>query len=381
MRVEDKEDLILRGIFVSDIHFGATKDADRLYSELNKYLLKKVRTLCKERKLDYVIIGGDLYDREVGMNEKPGRLASKFILTLNNLSIKYGFFLGIIKGTLRHDYNQLEVFRKLELTNKNFRIFSTCEEYILDEEGYVRFLMIPEEYMEDPDEFYSEVYHNNTEDTAYDFIFGHGTFDFAGYVSKLLTSEQNVKNAPTFKAKQFKDMTLGCTLFGHIHIKTEDEENGVYYPGSFSRSAFGEEEKKGYYYIEYNLETCETSLEFIINKGAPTYKTIDGDLLPTDIVKKSKKLEKLKEKYDFIRIKSTRTVQNDTDLQILQNYAEKDDNVKVEIKKIEIEDDSDDHTFDFIINRECSFEESISRFIKIKTGEVVSENDVKNILS
>lgn len=370
----------LRGIFVSDIHFGMNKDSDHLYLELETFLLSLIDDLGEE--LDFVIIGGDLYDKEVGMNEKAGRLASKLVLTINNKSMENNFFFGIIKGTLRHDYNQLEVFRKLELLNPNFRIFNKTEMYSLDPEENINFLMIPEEYVEDYNEYFlNEIWTDTEEGGRYDFIFAHGTFDFAGYVSKLCTSEKQVKNAVTFKSKQFKDLTYGATISGHIHIKTEDEENKIYYPGSFSRGAFGEESSKGFYYIEYNLNTLEAKLEFIENTLAPTYMTIDGDMLPKDLVEKTKYLQELKETYDHIRIKSTKSIHNDEDLKILQEYAEKDDDIKVEIKKLEDEETEEDKTFAFITNRELELPDTVSKYIEIKTGEKISPKDIIDIIS
>lgn len=375
------DDNVIRGIFISDIHVGASKDVDHLYKELESYLIEAIHEVGED--LSFVIIGGDLYDREIGMNEKPGRVASKLVLTLNNLSIQYDFFLGIIKGTLRHDYNQLEVFRKLEQTNDNFKIFNTATVHYLEtdrDDVELKFLMLPEEYIEDEEKFYEEFLLVD-EDEKYDMIFAHATFDFAGYVAKLCTSEKQVKNAITFKASRFCNIVHGITLTGHIHTKIEDENNGVYYPGSFSRTAFGEEDPKGFYYVEYDMETLETALQFIENELAPTYVTIDGDSLPKDIEKKAKKIKKLREKYDHIRIKSTQTIDNDEDLKILREYAEKNDDIKVEIKKIEMEDTDTDDTYNFVINRELDLPETVSKYIQIKVGENVSPEVVKDIIT
>lgn len=369
----------LNGIFVSDIHFGMNKESEHLYLELETSLISLIEN--EGDNIHFVIIGGDLYDREVGMNEKAGRLASKFVLTLNNLSIKYNFFLGIIKGTLRHDYNQLEVFRKLELTNPNFRIFNTIETYYLDKDNSVKFLMIPEEYVEKPKKYFKKNIALHEDENLYDFIFCHGTFDFAGYVSKLYTSEKEVKNAITFKAKDFRDLTYGATLSGHIHISTDDEDNKVFYPGSFSRGSFGEEKDKGFFYINYNLETFETELTFIKNELAPTYVTIDGDLLPDDAVEKVNKIKSLREKYDHVRIKQTKKLSDDENIKLLKEYAEKNDDIKVEIKKIESEENEEDSTFNFIINREFDLPETIEKFIEIKTGEKIPLKDIEDIIS
>lgn len=369
----------LKGLFISDIHFGMNKESEHLYLELETYFLSQIEEMKDE--LNFVIIGGDLYDREVGMNEKAGRLASKFVLTLNNLSLKYNFFLGIIKGTLRHDYNQLEVFRKLELTNPNFRIFNTIETFYLDPKKEIKFLMIPEEYVEDSKKYFKKNIALKKDENRYDFIFCHGTFDFAGYVSKLYTSEKEVKNAITFKAKDFRDLTYGLTLSGHIHIATESEENGVYYPGSFSRGSFGEEQEKGFFMIKYNLETFETELTFIENELAPTYVTIDGDVLPEDAVEKVAKLKELREKYDHVRIKQTKSLVDDKNIKILKEYAEKTDDLKVEIKNIETEEEKEDTRFSFIINREYDLPETIRKYIEIKTGEKIPLKDIEDIIA
>lgn len=362
-----------RILAISDIHFGATKHDEHLYQELEEVFISYINE--NKDSIDLIIICGDTADREVGMNEKAGRLMSKFILTINNISLEHGIPFFIFKGTMSHDFNQLENFRKLELLNPNFKIFNTVTKEKLDIgcEEPLKLLIIPEEYVENPDEYYNEYF-----DEMYDFIFVHGTFDFAGYVAKLSTSEKSIKGAPTFNSKQFSEMAYGCTIAGHVHTSMND--NNVFYCGSFSRFSFGEEEDKGFFDILYNIEDSEDlELTFVVNELAPTYVTIQFDDLPNDIEEKSKYIKKLKESYDYIRIKSKNGIDDETDLQVLKEFSSNDSSIKMEVTKRQ--ETKEDHKFDFILERKLDMPETIQKFQLVKFGRDVNLEKIKKVIN
>lgn len=366
------------GLTVADLHFGAGSSKlqydEHLYKELEEGLLNKIQE--EGDNIDFVEILGDTSHRQIGLNEKSGKLQSKFILTLNNLSMQYDFKLRIIKGTLRHDYNQLEVYRKLELMNSNFKIFNTAEIDVICPEKGITFLQLPEEYVENEEEYYGEFL--NLEEGKYDMVMMHGTFDFAGYVAKLSTSEKQMKNAVTFKVKDFKDIVYGAVMCGHIH--TAMEKGNVFYCGSYSRFSFGEEEPKGYYEILYDYEEGNVELIFNENLLAPTYITIDANKLPKDIVKRTTAIDKFRKDYDYIRIKSVSNIDNEDDLKLLKEFADKDDTLKVEIVK-NVEVLKEDHTYDFVLDRKLDIPETIMRFVKAKNAIDITLESIKEVLN
>jgi hypothetical protein len=360
------------GLAIADIHFGK-KDDKKLYDELEEFFINKI--IEEGSNLDFVQVNGDTFDRQIKMNEESAKLVSQFILTLNELSIEYDFKLRFLKGTLSHDFNQLEVYRKLEITNPNFRIFTTITIDEIDPINNVTFLQMPEEYVEDFDKHYGD--YLNLEEGCYDMVFFHGTFDFAGYVHNLTNTEKHMKNAPTFKVSQFENNVYGPVIGGHIH--TRMEKGNVYYSGSPSRFGFGEEADKGFYEIYYDLEDCSYELNFIVNEKAPTYMTINLDDLPDDIVEKTKIINDFKSMYDFIRIKSSKSVDSEQDLQMLKQFAEKDTNLKVEvIKKIENEENK---KYEFVTKEKYDKPTTIQKYIEIKNEVKIPLDVIKEVLT
>lgn len=358
-------------IYTGDLHFGAYKDEKRFYNEIESYFYSKIEEL--QDSLDVVVISGDIWHRIVSQNEDAGILATKFILKMNSYSLLYDFDLIIVKGTSRHDFNQLEPFKKLEITNDKFHIINTAQVLYLQND--ITILIIPEEYVSNPDEYYRE--YLELDEGKYDFIVGHGTFDFAGYAGKLIESEKNMKSAPTFKSKKFKDLAYGCTLFSHIHISME--EDNVFYPGSYSRFAFGEEDCKGYYMVEYDTEILDTELTFIENELAPTYVTVDLDTIQGDIVDITSTLKELEEDYDYVRIIGIDTNHDgeNANLEFLKEYQSKDKNLKVQIHNKHHHGNDVDKQHEYIIKRELSLENTIQRFIKEEKGKDVDLDIIK----
>lgn len=362
------------GLAISDIHFGK-KDDKRLFDELDKCFISKIKE--EGDNIDFIQVNGDTFDRQIKMNEESAKLVSKFILTLNELSIEHNFKLRFLKGTLSHDFNQLEVYRNLEVTNPNFRIFNTIDVDEIDPINGITFLQIPEEYVENAEEYYKP--YLELDEGKWDMVFFHGTFDFAGYVHNLTTSEKHMKNAPTFKVSQFEDIVYGAVVGGHIH--TRMDKGNVYYTGSPSRYGFGEEEAKGFYEIFYDFDTEEPScqINFIENENAPTYVTVNLDDLPEDIVEKTKIINDYKEDYDYIRIKSTKSVDNDKDLEMLKKFSETDSSLKVEvIKKI---NNNENIEYEFVTKREYDIPTTIQKYIGIKYSTTLDLEVINDVLS
>lgn len=361
-------------IAVADMHYGAGND-DHLNMEVQEVLISYIKENAST--LDVFIILGDLSHRQLSLNEKSSKYQSSFILTINSLSLEYGFKFIILKGTLRHDYNQLEMYRKLEVMNHNFHIVNTVDIMTLDEQLPITALMIPEEYVENVDEYYKEYIDIDPDEGRYDFIFAHGTFDFAGYVSKLSTSEKQMKNAPTFKSAKFKDLAYGCTLSGHVH--TPMDKNNVFYCGSFSRFAYGEEEEKGFYEILYDVKSLNVELNFIENTLAPTYITIDVSKLPKNMEKRMKYINDFKNKYDYVRIKTTENSDNEAELKLLQEMSNNDETFKVDI--IHKEEEIVDHTYDFLLDDKMDMTQQIQKFAEVKFNEKISIKQVKEVIN
>jgi DNA repair exonuclease SbcCD nuclease subunit len=202
-----KKEGMLNWISISDIHFG-DGDPVKLYEELDTEFFVYVKRIAKD--LDLITMAGDLFHRKLSMNEISSKLVLKFVDKLLEICYENDIKLRFIKGTTTHDFNQLDNFKHHEL-NFDFRIINTveCEEIFPD----VYALYIPEEYMENPEEYYSE-YLPPADGAKYDIIVGHGTFDFVAFENQQQESERPIKNAPVFKYKDFDEYAYGPVVFG-----------------------------------------------------------------------------------------------------------------------------------------------------------------------
>lgn len=346
---------------IADIHFGK-KDDIRLFNELQKF----VEDIKKDKDANAIIICGDLFDRVVRMNEQASRLCINFVHMLNDISKERNVPFRILKGTKTHDFNQLVNFKALERNNINFRVIDTCQEEMLFADFSV--LYIPEEYMNDSEEYYKDYFNKN-----YDAIFGHATFEFSGYTHGEDCTERPIKSAPTFNSKIMSTITR-VGIFGHIHGRCSS--NDIYYCGSYSRFGFGEPDDKGY--IILTIDDKEYSVKYVNNELAPSYLSVYLEDIPgEDMVAKMQYIEELKNKVDFLRVLARNTSESDV---TLMKQVMKNSDVKIEVKK-KVETKKVQEEYQFIIERTMSEEETIQKFVEIKHGVTMNLDFIKNILS
>lgn len=365
-------------VILSDPHNGAFK-ATIWYEEL-KLFLNRVE---KMKKLDFIIITGDYFHTKISANSDDAKYALKFLTKLLKLCAKKGSKLRIIKGTESHDNRQLEMFDGLNgVANCDFKIFHTVgEEWLFDD---LRVLYIPEEYMEDKDEYYKQYFEN---DNKYDFIFGHGLMDKAVFLAATQESEETRSQAPIFKVNDLHNISHGPIYFGHIHKPMVIDR--FKYVGSYSRWAFGEEEDKGFIIGTYNTETKEFTDEFIVNEKARRFDTIKLEYTST-IFKKSEQeqvsylIELVKSfQVDFLRLEINIPIDYPNPLLLtglLNETFNKYAGVKLKIinnskmrQKKEMEEKVDKllKTYGFLFDNSRSPEEKISKYIEIRYGRVI----------
>lgn len=254
-------------IIGTDFHIGSRADIKRYYEEELVYFVEEI----KIRKPDLIVLGGDLFDKRISTNSDFNTYANLFVNSIADYCMYNGAKLFIIKGTMSHDLYQLDSFIYLTKDpKKNTFIFNTCQEIFYNN---CNILIIPEEYESSKIEYYKDTIFNSTK--KYDFVFGHGMFTFAGGYA----TESGKNNHIVFDTKDFANNVYGLVIFGHIHIQMK--KDNCWYPGSFSRDSFGEEEPKGFIYIDYDEKNHNIrKSEFIENKNAPIYKTINARDVP-----------------------------------------------------------------------------------------------------
>ena len=374
----------------ADLHFRAFSPKD-LYNELKEGFVKELEEMDK---LDVIVILGDLYNAESGLNNLDTVYSFKFGNDLKRIALSKGAKIRLIKGTHSHDQDQLFAFAQLfDNSGVDFRLITEVTDEMLFED--LRVLYIPEEYMEDKEEYYKKWF---DEKEFYDFIFMHGLVDDAAFVAKNQESETTHKKAPIFNTDDLIARTIGCIMSGHIHTMMNIKDV-FYYVGSYSCWKHGEEEDKGYYIVNYDTNTRKYTAEFKINKLRKRFITVsiekDNEIFNMDMVDAINYLINLTKKftYDNLRFKIFIPNEYKNTLLLTQSIKEafsKQKNIKIEFKNNRdkvIEEEMKaklskvKEQYGYIFDNHITPYEKISRFIKERFKVEISEDEVKRILT
>jgi len=294
---------IIKICCIGDLHLGVL-NVNEMWDSINKNFI----SYCKKEKPDIIVLCGDTLDEKVSLNSNTATTFFNFVETL----LKLNTTILVINGTKTHDENQFNVFSSK--INNNFRIYNkACSDYVKG----LKILLIPEEYMTNPDSYYKELL-----SSKYDFCFGHGQFNHIAYLGKKRSIFRRL-TAPIWDyEKQFKNKIFGRVVFGHIH--TPSRLDKMYYVGSFDRFCHNEEEPKGFLCFEYDKNKKEmVSEKFIENKDAKIFKTVLETDLPKNRDKLITELEKLVKNSYKLRIRLNKEVSSERKSDIItfcKNY-------------------------------------------------------------
>lgn len=377
------------GAIISDIHFGAL-DAKRLYTELEQFL-EYLEDLIV---LDYVIIDGDFYHNKVSANSPHAFYSFLFFKRLIEIvCIKKGGKIRIVQGTKSHDLDQLKLLEALNVdsTYDMKVIYSVESEYLFDD---LKVLYIPEEYIEDKDEYYGEYF---KDDDIYDLIFFHGLVTDAAFYAKTQESGITHKKAPIFDTNLFLTHCKGCIMSGHIHTPMVIKER-FYYVGSYSCWIHGEEEDKGFYLLNYSPVNYKYEAEFIVNKLRQKYLTMrigkDNPIYKMDMEKVIKTLGNFDSDLEYDNLRIILNLPDEYENQKLLtdtiNLAFKTHrNVKIMFKSLSKEQQEDKanekinllkEVYSYLFDKSLSYEEKISKYIKTRYGKDIDTEIVRDLL-
>jgi len=241
-------------VHTADIHFS-----ERTYKDIIKPFNEFLDFVKKEKPM-FVIISGDYYDKVIE-NKNP-----LYVETIDYLiDISYNCkYLIILRGTLSHDYYNLNILNTISSLKNNIYFFDKKTDIKIDN---FNFLILPEEYHLNMEEYYKDIYNEE-----YDFVIGHGMLSGA----KMHDNIDNIKlKSFMFNVERLEQITKHFVLFGHIHIPQKLGKK-TFYSGSLARWQFGEEHKKSFNVI--NLD--DFSINFVDIKSLTNYKTItEEDLI------------------------------------------------------------------------------------------------------
>ena len=375
--------MLYKLLVIGDIHFGYYP-AELLYKEFELV----INNITKD--IDVVFIAGDYFDTKLSLSSKHSIYAIKTFCDILDKCEQTNTKLRMIRGTASHDpENQLVNLSSIAKSSKvDFKLYLTVGKEELFPDFNV--LYVPEEYMENKDEYYKEFFNKK-----YQCIIGHGMFEETNYVTNKTL---NMKKYPVFNSAFIEKICDGPIIFGHIH-KSQKIRNRIMYTGSFTRSRYGEEEDKGFIISTYETENNSTDFKFIVNDKATKFDTVS--ILDTSEIFSlllNEQIQFIKEmistyKKDKLRIKinipknydntkvfidSVTTVfgnMENVDIVILDNTKEETKQKTKEIvDKLMLK-------YNFIFDKSISYEEKIQQFIYNKKGEKIDLENIRKIIN
>ena len=187
------------------------------------------------------------------------------------------------------------------------------------------------------------------------------------------------------------------TIFGHDHGHKNYKER-IWYNGSFSRLCHGEEDPKGFLFVEYDSK--KPVVHFIENELAPIYRTLNLHVLfknkEFSVEEAIKVIQSAKKKADHLKIKISKkfTSMYPAEVEILKNFFSNKKGIQVECTLLNIknndllevegvDENNIDETFSFLLEN-TSLVDKIKRFIEIKHNDIqveITESDISNAIS
>ena len=374
-----------KGLFIADIHIGVvsieeTKEQLKMYEEQ----LKSVGPL------DFLIIGGDLFDKQLYENDPYIIHAMEFL----QISFRYASKVRIVYGTSSHEAMQYKLFEKIfDPKVYDLKVIYTVTEEQLFED--VKVLYIPEEYIYDKAEYYKEYLEKENE---YQYVFGHGMIyeAFQGKI-KPSTGASDRRKAPVFSTGELSKCCCGDVLFGHYHVHTEFEGD-VSYVGSYYRWIQGEEEAKGCYLLTFY--DGESHKEFMVNPIAKLYITkiygYDDSVFSNteELEEDCTRLINLQEKQDIEKLRIIYNIPlGYENAERLMKYVKErfrsNKHIQVEFKNGYVEEtkkiadtpiDEEMELYQFVRDPNIPEEEKVSKFLKMKKNADLKAEIIKKYL-
>lgn len=258
-------------VSISDVHLG---HHNTTADEIIPNLYEAFRDTEYNNSLDLIIIAGDLFDRQLTLNNPQVYEIMLWAAQFLTWAARRNIDVRVLEGTKSHDWGQnrlLEVVAQMNQIPVNLHYIDTLSiEYIDSIKRHV--LWVPDDWRPDPDVTWLEVTqllqkHGLTE---VDLSVVHGAFEH---------QLPEVAKAHPHRLKRYLEISKDFVLGGHIHTPGAVEHFRC--NGSFDRICHGEEEEKGFWRLSLNRKTGNKS-NFIVNKGAKKYITIDCGGLPLE---------------------------------------------------------------------------------------------------
>jgi DNA repair exonuclease SbcCD nuclease subunit len=255
-------------LFLTDVHFGNKRvPAAYIKEDIEKHVIPQL-----DDSIDLFLLGGDFFDALLSLDNEAGWTALYVIDMLLMKAQQHQFLIRVLQGTYTHDRKQNRTF-----VSRVPRVLGTTDHdlvkcvYSLDIE-HIDLLDIDVMYIP------GDLPYKNCYERAKELLVSHGlkkvdVIVHHGFMDHLLPKIDAISRANVLTEQQFLDLTSGVVLSGHYH--TPSVHNRLISGGSFTRFCHGEEEPKGFFIVTLDTNTHGLHPEFIENKSAPPFITID----------------------------------------------------------------------------------------------------------
>ncbi len=259
---------MLRILSTSDIHIDVPRVAASIIAD--NFRAKILPHMTDD--LDMLVIAGDLSDGALDMSGVASYELISLMQEIVRLAVEHNIIVRVLQGTFTHDRKQNQFFKLF--THQLVKVVTTIDVEVIESLG------ISVLYKPDDLPFKDAVVRIKTllKDCSIDKV---DLFINHGYFSHLLP--HGIPHVPTntLSYSDTKQFVKGIVLTGHVH--TPGIYKNIVCNGSFDRLQHGEEEKKGFFLIDYSVENNRATVDFMDNELATIFKTIDVSDIESDL--------------------------------------------------------------------------------------------------
>lgn len=364
----------MRLVVFSDLHIAHKMVDDEILENLFIDISSNVNNET------IICFTGDLFHKKVDLHDIYAQQGVTLFKKIDELNVP----VIVVEGTFSHDYQYIDTFKKIGLDNFTFvQTLTELKDFKNNIGETLDILCIPEEYIEDQNEYYKDTVYNANK--IYDLVLMHGTFTDVLFHNVHIEAE-TLRKAPKFDSKDFKRHTL--TLSGHIHKhQVLGKSKNVIYVGSYANMNFGDDKSNNLVIVDLNKN--EKNFQFRLVENIKSHSFVEVEL-NEDI-----SYEDFESKYlNMFKNRSSRThykVFYDGSDETIKNVLKqlRKDNVlnglslsnkKLENKEI-LEQQESDGLEDYSKIYSGKLEDQIQTFIKNNYDKEISTDTIYKILS
>jgi len=250
--------------FITDLHFGVKNNSEIFLNNIKDYLYNEFIPSLKEKKIEHVFVGGDVFDSRATINVKTLSYVFDFFTELQN----NGFKVVVISGnhdlylSTSNDYTSLAFLSKF--SNVTF-VRTGLQRVKIDD---TNIMFIP--WVSDQEKFVAEEINLLTKYNDCNVCIGH--FELMGFKMSKTSKVMDEGLPPTILTNIFKTI-----ISGHYHTRNEKlMENGskVIYVGSpYQLTRADTEDSRGYCLLTFDKNNL-VGYEFINNQKAIRFESI-----------------------------------------------------------------------------------------------------------